>query len=155
MLQGTSLLVSMKLLVGWEDGYHEGLVSSINYLFACSSSFRSCSTCGHRGPDPSGTAPSRPFPQLTLLLCLLMGMSSKYLGGSGAVEVGLGRGSTVLSPESISCSCRTCSEVMLPGHPSWYLSINPQTWVGILIHVNMVAYQLVEVQWGMPRVLES
>ena len=55
-----------------------------------------------------------------------MGMSSKYLGGGGAVEVGLGRGSAVLSPESIRSSCRTCSEVVLPGHPSCYRSIQPQ-----------------------------
>ena len=54
-----------------------------------------------------------------------MGMSSKYLGGGGAVEVGLGRGSAVLSPESISCSFRTCSEVVLPVHPSCYRSIQP------------------------------
>jgi len=92
-------------------------------LFACSSSFQSCSTYGHRGPDPSGTGPSRPFLLLILLLCLLMGMSSKYLGGGGAVEVGLGRGSAVLSPEPNSCSCRTCNHDVLPGHPSCYRSI--------------------------------
>ena len=55
-----------------------------------------------------------------------MGMSSKYLGGGGAVEVGLGRGPAVLSPEPNSCSCRTCSEVVLPGHPSCYRTIQPQ-----------------------------
>jgi hypothetical protein len=123
-------------------------------LFACSSSFQSCSTYGHRGPDPSGTGPSRPFLLLILLLCLLMGVLSTYLGGGGAVEVGLGRGSAVLSPEPNSCSCRTCNHDVLPGHPSCYRSIQPPDmgW-----HTNSYQYGGISTggsMLGVPRVLE-
>ena len=78
-------------------------------LFDRSSSVRPGSICGHRGPDPSGILPSRPFLPLMSLLCFLMGMSSKYTGGCGVVKVGLSRGSAVRSPESMCCTCRTCA----------------------------------------------
>ena len=82
-----------------------------------------------------------------LLLCLLKGMSSKYLGGDGAVEVGLGRGPAVLSPESTCSSCqigrvvRLCYRAIPPATGPF----SPQTWVGILIQITVVVDQVVEV----------
>ena len=76
-----------------------------------------------------------------------MGMSSKYLGGGGAVEVGLGRGSEVLSPESICSSCRIGRVVRLcyRAIPPATGPFSPKTWVSISIQITVVVDQVVEV----------
>ena len=84
---------------------------------------------------------------LPSLLCLLMGMSSKHMGGGRAAEVGLGSGSTVPSPESIWRSCRTCKKRMLPGQPSCYQSTQLQGTVYVLVQSDMEADQVVKVCW--------